>query len=147
MPNCLPEVSVACFIPISNESSCCSISLSLFDVFSIWDFGRSNRCLLVSHCVWILNPLIIYDGFPGGTMVKNPLANAGDTRDVGSFSWGEKMPWSRKRQPTPVFLPGKFHGQRSLVDYSPWGHTVGHGWACISLLLLMTCDIEHIFIC
>ena len=75
----------------------------------------------------ILNPLIIYDGFPGGTMVKNPLANAGDTRDVGSFSWGEKMPWSRKRQPTPVFLPGKFHGQRSLVDYSPWGDTVGHG--------------------
>ena len=60
-------------------------------------------------------------------MVKNPLANAGDTRDVGSFSWGEKMPWSRKRQPTPVFLPGKFHGQRSLVDYSPWGDTVGHG--------------------
>ena len=27
----------------------------------------------------------------------------------------------RKRQPTPVFLPGKFHGQRSLADYSPWG--------------------------
>ena len=30
--------------------------------------------------------------------------------------------WRRKWQPTPVFLPGKFHGQRSLVDYSPWGH-------------------------
>ena len=75
----------------------------------------------------MLNPLTIYDGFPGGTMVKNPPANAEDTRDMGSFSWGEKMPWSRKRQPTPVFLPGKFHGQRSLVDYSPWGHTVGHG--------------------
>ena len=33
-----------------------------------------------------------------------------------------KIPWRRKWQPTPVFLPGKFHGQRSLVDYSPWGH-------------------------
>ena len=32
-----------------------------------------------------------------------------------------KIPWSRKWQPTPVFLPGKFHGQRSLVGYSPWG--------------------------
>ena len=33
----------------------------------------------------------------------------------------------RKRQPTPVFLPGKSHGQRSLVGYSPWGHKrVGH---------------------
>ena len=31
-----------------------------------------------------------------------------------------RIPWSRKRQPTPVFLPGKFHRQRSLVDYSPW---------------------------
>ena len=31
-------------------------------------------------------------------------------------------PWSRKWQHAPVFLPGKFHGQRSLVGYSPWGH-------------------------
>ena len=30
--------------------------------------------------------------------------------------------WRRKRQPTPVFLPGKSHGQRSLVDSSSWGH-------------------------
>ena len=36
-------------------------------------------------------------------------------------SWVGKIPWRRKRQPTPVFLPGKFHGQRSLVGYSPWG--------------------------
>ena len=33
-----------------------------------------------------------------------------------------KIPWRRKWQPTPVFLPGKSHGQRSLVGYSPWGH-------------------------
>ena len=32
-----------------------------------------------------------------------------------------KIPWRRKRQPTPVFLPGKSHGQRSLVGCSPWG--------------------------
>ena len=32
-----------------------------------------------------------------------------------------KIPWRRKWQPTPVLLPGKSHGQRSLVDYSPWG--------------------------
>ena len=32
------------------------------------------------------------------------------------------MPWSRKWHPTPVFLPGKSHGQRSLADCSPWGH-------------------------
>ena len=32
-----------------------------------------------------------------------------------------KIPWRRKWQPTPVFLPGKSHGRRSLVGYSPWG--------------------------
>ena len=36
--------------------------------------------------------------------------------------WVGKIPWRRKRQPTPVLLPEKFHGLRSLVGYSPWGH-------------------------
>ena len=35
--------------------------------------------------------------------------------------WIRKIPWSRKWQPTPVFLPGKSYRQRSLVGYSPWG--------------------------
>ena len=40
-----------------------------------------------------------------------------------------KVPWRRKWQPTPVFLPGKSHGQRNLVGYNPWGHQrVGHDW-------------------
>ena len=33
-----------------------------------------------------------------------------------------KTPWRRKKQPTPVFLPGESHGQRSLVGYSTWDH-------------------------
>ena len=36
--------------------------------------------------------------------------------------WIRKIPWGRKWQPTPVFLLGKSHEQRSLVGYSPWGH-------------------------
>ena len=55
-------------------------------------------------------------------MVKNPLANAGDTRDKGFDLWVGKLPWRRKWQPTPVFLPGKFQGERRLAGYSPWGH-------------------------
>ena len=47
-------------------------------------------------------------------MVKNPPANIGDL-------WLGKIPWNRKWQPTPVFLPAKSHGQRTLVGYSPWG--------------------------
>ena len=35
--------------------------------------------------------------------------------------WAGKIPWRRKWQPTPAFLPGKSRGQRSLVGYSPWG--------------------------
>ena len=36
--------------------------------------------------------------------------------------WVRVIPWRRKWQPTPVYLPGKSHGQRSLAGYSPWGH-------------------------
>ena len=35
--------------------------------------------------------------------------------------WVGKVPWRRKWQPTPVFLPGKSHGQKSLTGYGPWG--------------------------
>ena len=40
----------------------------------------------------------------------------------GFDPWVEKIPWKRKWQPTPVFLPGESHGQRSLMGYSPCGH-------------------------
>ena len=45
--------------------------------------------------------------------------------------WVGKIPWSRRRQPTPVFMPGKFHGQRSLAGYSLLGCRVRHDWACM----------------
>ena len=52
--------------------------------------------------------------------VKNLPANSGDKR--GEFNgWVGKIPWRRAREPTPVFLLGESHGQRSLVGYSPWG--------------------------
>ena len=52
-------------------------------------------------------------------MVNNLLANAGDAKDTGSVPWVRKIPWRREWQPTP----GKFHAQKSLAGYSPWGHT------------------------
>ena len=42
--------------------------------------------------------------------------------DLGSILGLGRFPWRRARQPTPVFLPGEFHGQRSLAGYSTWGH-------------------------
>ena len=59
--------------------------------------------------------------FPGGASVKNLPANAEDLRDVGSIPGSGRFPWRRKWQPTPVFLPGESHGQKSLVSYRPWG--------------------------
>jgi len=50
---------------------------------------------------------------------KNPPANAGDTRDIGSIPGLGRSPWRRAWQSTPVFSPGESHGQRSLADYSP----------------------------
>ena len=62
-------------------------------------------------------------GIWGGTVVKNLPDNTGDRRDRREFNpYVRKIPWNRKWQPSPVFLPGKFQGQRSLVDYSAWGH-------------------------
>ena len=54
-------------------------------------------------------------------MVKDMSANVRDTEDAGFIPGFWKITWSRKRQPTPVFLPGESHGQRSLAGYSPWG--------------------------
>ena len=53
--------------------------------------------------------------------MKNLPAEAGDIRDIGSIpGWG-RFPWRRAWHPTPVFLPGEVHGQRSfLAGYSPW---------------------------
>ena len=45
------------------------------------------------------------------------------TRPRPGFNpWIGKIPQRRKWKPTPVFLPGEFHGQRSLEGYSPWDH-------------------------
>ena len=52
-------------------------------------------------------------------VVKNPPANEEAIRDAGSIPEFRKIPWGRKWQPTPVFLPRKSHGQRGLVDYYP----------------------------
>ena len=57
---------------------------------------------------------------PWGSVAMSPPA-------VRRFDpWLGKIPWRREWQPTPVFLSGESHGQRSLVSYSPWGCRVGH---------------------
>ena len=60
-------------------------------------------------------------GFPDGTWWRTCL-QCKRLKRLGFSPWVGKIPWRMKWQPTPVFLPGESHEQRSLVGYSPWGH-------------------------
>ena len=65
--------------------------------------------------VYIYAHICVYIwSFHVALVVKNPPANAEDIRD-----WVRTIPWRRAWQPTPVFLLGESHGQRSLAGYSP----------------------------
>ena len=61
------------------------------------------------------------NNFPGGSEGKESAFNSGD---LGFNLWVRKIPWRSEWLLTPLFLPGEFHGQRSLAGYSPWSHRV-----------------------
>ena len=87
--------------------------LRLSTHFSEWSFEWGYTI----YPKTILKKTKTQQGFPGGTVVTNlPMQETQQTL-VQSLSW--KIPWSRKWQHTPIFLPGKFHGQRSLASCSP----------------------------
>ena len=65
-------------------------------------------------------PFMQNGGFPDGSDSKESICLP--CRRLKFDPWVGKIPWRREWQPTPVFLPGESHGQRSLVGYSPWGH-------------------------
>ena len=59
-------------------------------------------------------------GHPLWLSDKESFCNAGDTGDLGLIPGLRRSLWRRKSQPTPVFLPGESHGQRSLEGYNSW---------------------------
>ena len=64
-------------------------------------------------------------GEPGGLLSMGSCRVGHKWSDLAAaaeFTWARKLPWRRAWQPTPIFLPGESHGQRSLVGYSPWSH-------------------------
>ena len=74
-------------------------------------------------------------------VVKNSPANAGDTRGVGSIPGSGNFPGEGNDNSLQYFLPGKFHGQRSVVGYGPW---IARSQAELSTHLLD--DLIHIYI-
>ena len=67
---------------------------------------------MLGHKVWVCSNL----GLPRWLSCKESTFNAGDRVSIPGLG---KISWRRAWQPTPLFLPGKSHGQKSLADYSP----------------------------
>ena len=77
---------------------------------------------MMEFCAQDFKAAIARMGFPGGGSSWNLPAMQEMLKRCRFDPQVGKIPQSRKWQPAPVLLPGKFHGQRSLVGYSPWGH-------------------------
>ena len=82
--------------------------------------ANSNAGILIKTVYWE------YGGFPRSSVSKESACSAAHP---GWIPGSGKIPWRRKWQPTPVSLPGKSQGQRSLMGCSPWGRRVGYDWA------------------
>ena len=92
-------------------SSKCSPKLADFNIYKS-DLHQSH--FDKNHWLW-------------NSLVVQWLGYCAFTACHGFDSWLGNF-WRRKWQPIPVFLPEKSHGQKSLVNYSPWGRRVGHDW-------------------
>ena len=77
--------------------------------------------VIYSYVIIHLCDLFFLRGFPGGASGKEPTCQCRRHKRPGFDPWLGKIPWSRKWQTHPVFLPGESHGQKSLVGYSSWG--------------------------
>ena len=94
-------------------------------------------CLILCVCICVLDIL----GFPGYSDGKESSCQC---RRPRFNPWIRQIPWRREWQPTPVFLSGKFHGQRILMRYSPCGHKASDTIEWLTLSLFTRC-ISYIF--
>ena len=69
----------------------------------------------------LLSPFCFPRGLPRLLSSKELVCQHRRHKRRGFDPWFRKIPWRRKWQPTPVFLPGESHGHRNLVGYSSWG--------------------------
>ena len=83
-------------------------------------------------------------GFTGGNSGKESTCQCSRCKRCEFDPWVGKIPWRRKWLPTPVFLPGEFHGQRSLAGYSSWGLRESDATCiCIYVCLILMLNIEY----
>ena len=79
------------------------------------------RCLLQNRNSGFNLTCIAVSGLPMWLSNEESACHCRRDRRLGFNPRVAKIPWRRKGHPTPVFLPGESHAQRSLVGYSPWG--------------------------
>ena len=84
--------------------------------------GMWRLLLLTLHHPPLNSPSIELS-FPGGSEGKESVRNAGNPASIPGLG---RSPGGGNGQPTPAFLPGESHGQRSLTGYSPWGGKESH---------------------
>ena len=90
---------------------------------SLVETPKEIRSVLWRPCTLALVYKEMWDmGFPGGTSGKEPTCQRRRCKRHGFDPWVGKISWRRAWPPTPVFLPGESHGQRSLVGYNSEGH-------------------------
>ena len=82
---------------------------------------RPDPLQIFNNCLISLIVFYLCRGLPRWLSGKESTCQCRRHKRPQFDPWVRKIPWSRKWQPTLVFLPVKFHGQRSLVGYSPGG--------------------------
>ena len=82
---------------------------------------RTGACLEASKPI-VQNPVYLSAGDAQWLSEEESTCQCRRCRRHGLDPWVGRIPWRRAWRPTPVFLPGESHGQKSLAGYSPWGH-------------------------
>ena len=127
----LPLVSLMYHSPLSAKAEFCSRKPHVPELAMFWANAQSGhhrscaasspfQCLteFFRETALFFPAFIFFGGFADGSAVKNAPA----MQETGLILGLGRFPWRRKWQPTPGFFPGKFHVQRNLASYNPWGH-------------------------
>jgi len=149
-------------MPVRHSTACQTLELTLHTttLFSVANWFLCSVCFLSQQLprmqpqkeVQMLN--LSWSDFDTASYIKlvfmwgllwwlNGKESAFQCRRHGFYPWVGKIPWRRKWQPLPLFLPGKSYEQRSLAGYSPWGHKrVGSDLATEQQQFMSCSDVE-----
>ena len=107
-------------------------------IFPTQKLCHNNVDINLLSTYYMLHPVYILE-FPWWFHGKESTCQYRRRKRHGFDPWVRKIPWKRKWQPIPAFLPGKSHGQRSLAGYSPWDQKESNmtEWACTHAFLLL----------